>query len=77
MAQRNIVGHRDAEELRIKGLSGRCRDLEHASVVDGTVLRIEVRVRPDCSQLGIADVVEEARVGFVNGVAYRCLASSI
>ena len=60
-----------AEALGVIGGPAWSRDFDDAAVVEGRLLRIEIRVGPHRNQLGRTDRVGVVRVGKVDGRSYR------
>ena len=55
----------------------RRRYLDHARIVEGFLLGIEIRIGPDCGEFGSADGVCPVRGFQVNCVADRCFAAAV
>ena len=61
---------RNTEFFRVVRRPARCRDLQHARVVESKLARVELRVRPDRLQLDCPDGVGVRGVLHVDGIAH-------
>jgi len=63
------LGNIDAVAKRVVDDPSRCRNLEHARIVERALLRIKIRIRPDCCQFGGTNRVRPVRILYINCIA--------